>query len=291
MRLAADNNPNIIELLFVEESDILKISKSGHLLRENRDMFLSRRVRFSFAGFAFSQLIRIENHRRYLLNPPTKKPERKDYNLPEHKLITKDQQEAFIWILANIIKNTKEATKLSHETLEELNNFNFHGVLQSKIGVFPDETWGVIQNLTGGSDNFIYAMKQERAYANALNDWNAFLKYKDTRNTKRAALEAKCGYDSKHAYTLVRILREGVEILKGEGVKVRRPDAMELIEIKNGGWPFGKLKEYANEMESKLKGLYEVSSLPREPNKKKINELCQQILCDELYADIAITLI
>jgi predicted nucleotidyltransferase len=44
VRLAADCNPNIIEILFVDDSDVLDINSWGEELREFKDNFISRKT-------------------------------------------------------------------------------------------------------------------------------------------------------------------------------------------------------------------------------------------------------
>jgi len=95
LKLAAENNPNIIEALWVDrlithETDIWR------RIRENRHLFLSKKARFTFSGYAIAQLKRIKTHRGYLLNPPTNKPERKDFGLPEDSKIPKECQNAVL---------------------------------------------------------------------------------------------------------------------------------------------------------------------------------------------------
>lgn len=69
-RLALKANPSILEMLFVPEDTILEIDEYGKRLIENRHLFLSTKVVHTHFGYAFSQLKRIEGHRRWLLNPP-----------------------------------------------------------------------------------------------------------------------------------------------------------------------------------------------------------------------------
>lgn len=83
MSLAADCNPNIIEVLHTASSDVVLVTKLGERLLENRDLFLSKKAKFRFSGYAHSQLKRIQTHRSWLLTPPGAKPQRSDYGLPE----------------------------------------------------------------------------------------------------------------------------------------------------------------------------------------------------------------
>lgn len=94
-RLAANCNPAIIEVLFVEDEDVLQMHPAGRLIREHRDLFLSRKARHTFSGYAISQLKRIKTHRGYLLNPPTHKPTRQEYGLGVDMKITPDMMGAF----------------------------------------------------------------------------------------------------------------------------------------------------------------------------------------------------
>lgn len=94
-KLAADCNPNIIEVLFGDDSDVLECDIYGEELREFRQNFLSLKARYTFAGFAHSQLKRIRTHRAWLLNPPAEPPSRKDFGLPENMSITKSELGAF----------------------------------------------------------------------------------------------------------------------------------------------------------------------------------------------------
>lgn len=56
VRLAADCNPNIIELLYVSFKYILHNTPLGHMLRSERRLFLSKRCYDTFHGYALSQL-------------------------------------------------------------------------------------------------------------------------------------------------------------------------------------------------------------------------------------------
>jgi hypothetical protein len=93
VRLALACNPNIIELLYVEPRHILFINDYGQRLLKHRDQFLSKQVRHTFAGYALSQLKRIEGHHRWLANPPAHQPTQAEfggwpvegrYKFPDH---------------------------------------------------------------------------------------------------------------------------------------------------------------------------------------------------------------
>jgi predicted nucleotidyltransferase len=113
-KLAADSNPNIVEVLFGADEDILFINEFGERLRDFRDNFLSLKARYTFAGFAHSQLKRIRTHRAWLLNPPAEPPSRKDFGLPETMGVTKSELGAFEALLERdmVAEISKEALTL-----------------------------------------------------------------------------------------------------------------------------------------------------------------------------------
>lgn len=92
--LAAACNPTIIEVLFTSPEDRTLVTDEGRSLIARRHDFLSRRAGDSFGRYGLSQLRRIKTHRRWLLTPPGKKPERGDFGLPEATVLSRDQMGA-----------------------------------------------------------------------------------------------------------------------------------------------------------------------------------------------------
>ena len=86
MELAADCNPNIIELLFMPRQHIRFIDKHGEMLLDNRMLFLSKKARFTFSGYAIAQLKRIKRHKRWIDNPPAQ-PNPEDFVQTVHKVL------------------------------------------------------------------------------------------------------------------------------------------------------------------------------------------------------------
>ena len=79
-KLCSDNNPNILEWLFVDSEHRILDSKYYEKIRENRDKFLSRNAYYRFGGYAHAQLLRLERHKKWIDNPP-EKPRLEDYEL------------------------------------------------------------------------------------------------------------------------------------------------------------------------------------------------------------------
>lgn len=86
-KLATDSNPNIIEFLYCDESSIINTTPFWERIRENRHLFLSKKAKFTFSGYAISQLKRIKTHRNWLLDPPRSQPIREDFGLPNDRAL------------------------------------------------------------------------------------------------------------------------------------------------------------------------------------------------------------
>ncbi len=73
--------------------------------------------------------------------------------------------------------------------------------------------------------------------------------------------------NTKHAMHLVRLLRMGAEALQEGVLRVRRPDAEELLAIRNGAWTYEQVVEYAEKMDKLvLEELYPNTKLPKRPD-------------------------
>lgn len=68
--LALENNPNIMDLLFADDDAVLYSNKKGKKLLKNKDIFISKKTKFTFSGYAISQLQRIKGHNKWINKYP-----------------------------------------------------------------------------------------------------------------------------------------------------------------------------------------------------------------------------
>jgi len=95
---------------------------------------------------------------------------------------------------------------------------------------------------------------------------------------KRKALVRKYGYDIKNAAHLIRLLRMGIEFLTEGELYVKREDASQLLEIKRGEWSLEQVCKEADRLFVLAQEAYIHSALPKEPDIRKVNALCCEIL-------------
>lgn len=67
MKLCLDCNPNVVESLWIDDSDITFRTPAYDLLREHRHELLSSKIAFTTSGYALSQLKRIKGHNKWLV--------------------------------------------------------------------------------------------------------------------------------------------------------------------------------------------------------------------------------
>ncbi|SRR5216683_1642498 len=279
LKLAAECNPNIIELLFLDDRDILHLGRTFKPIRDNRDLFLSRVARHRFTGYAVAQLKRIETHRRWILNPPKTEPTRRTFDLPDNTLLPKDQLLTAEDLVCKKLESWEVDLEPVHpDTRIALQN-RFEAVL-SEMVVY--DRYDLAGRALGMDSNMLEVMKRERQYRQARADWEKYRDWMKTRNPARHALEVQFGYDTKHGMHLVRLMRMCREILETGKVLVRRPDAEELLAIRNGAWPYDKLIAWAKKEESEMGALAAHSPLPKQPPRERIDWLCQNVVSEFL---------
>lgn len=288
--LIKDNNPNMMDLLWMPERCILKMTPYWESVVEHRDWFVSKRVRYTYSGYAIAQLKRIKTHRKFLLNPPTTEPRREDFSLSEISIFPTSQLKAIVYAAMEFIASEEKPNFIT-----ELDSIYGDYVIPL-LGRFikEEERSTALEWLQLGikaqaksflslgtkylRDEYIEQAQNEVRYYNACREWSQYLNWKKHRNKARAELEEKYGFDAKHASHLVRLLRTGIEALSTGVVNVDRTDidAEELKAIRNGAWAFEKIEEFAIESDKKLNELYKNSMLPKRPKEEKIHELCIQ---------------
>ena len=277
--LTAQCNPNLIEVLHCDPSDHIYVNDIGQLLLDNKDIFLSKKVKHTFLGYAVSQLKRMKLHKSWNDKEILSLPTRQEFGLTEKYEIPSDQMQA---ISAEI---QKELDKQSFDFMDDLDETVKQEIRSNlskmlcEMKITTDDKWVGTARKIGLEENMIEVFKKERAYASKVKDYHSYQEWKKTRNAKRFADEAKFGYDCKHAYHLVRLIRMAEEILATGKVIVKRPDREELLEIRNGKWKYEELIEFAESKEKSLELLYNSSNvLPKSPNMKKIDDLCIKVV-------------
>lgn len=302
-RLALDCNPSIIEILFSDEDSFIYKHPIMNVLLNNRKLFLSKRAKARFCGYALSQLNRIKRHKRWLDNPPTHEPLRSHFGLPDKEgLVSADQigsanalikQEidGFVVDQNDLPEHTKielslNLDKMMRAVWASLNTTPFPIGENQRFDSMNDALAEMVMRQNGFDRNFIEVLKKEKQYRAARQEWESYQHWLQDRNPARAELEKKFGYDTKHACHLVRLIRMCREILETGQVLVKRPDAEELRMIRSGSWSYEGICEFAEAEDKALSEVVKQSKLPSAPDMERIQEIVYSMILNFNLGDL-----
>lgn len=271
MQLALDCNPNVIETLWVDRSDIVVTTPAYELLRSYADKLLSSKIAFTTSGYALAQLKRIKGHNKWISNPqPEERPQQVDYVSLVHNFTPN-----------KVFKVNLRDYARGHR-LVPFSGDTYGLYPADKYSPFNAETGALNDDYEGDGHNLgtpLFVVKFNRSvYESAKETWSNYWTWKKHRNVARSTLEEQFGYDTKHAMHLVRLLRMGAEALETGVLNVKRPDAQELLSIRNGAWTYEQVVEYAETMDNHVRTvLYPKTHLPKKPDINLAAELTLKV--------------
>lgn len=279
MKLAADNNPNLIELLYTDDKNVLYKDWPFDLLKSNRHLFLSKKAKFTFSGYSMAQLKRIKGHNKWIMNPQNEKaPQLSSFcRFIGHDGIPKRDQETIHELekdcfLAETFGETQFRVYRSPEFFKDKLGFFNHDETDVRYVNVHDDILRERADFVG----FFWINLDE--YKKQHLEWKQYWTWKKNRNPQRAELEEKHGIDSKHAMHLVRLMRMCEEIMTIGEVHVFRHDANELLDIRNGKFSYDALIAWTEEMDAKLDELYKTSTLQHSADLVSIDNLYREII-------------
>ncbi|EGD49636.1 Nucleotidyltransferase, predicted [Ruminiclostridium papyrosolvens DSM 2782] len=240
--LCINCNPNVLEILGTKQEHLLVISKEGELLRDNVELFLSKRAIQSFGSYATAQLRRLQNALA-----------RDNYPHSE-----KEQH------ILNSILSQMEHLQRSYKSFTN-----------KEISLYIDKS----DRQDMDTEIFIDVNLKHyplRDFKNIYSDMNNIVKdYSklNHRNSKKDELHL-----NKHAMHLIRLLVTGTEILKGKGVTTyREKERAFFLDIRSGKYSYTEIFEMVDDYENEFKLAAANTALPDKPDYKRIEELMLDI--------------
>jgi predicted nucleotidyltransferase len=277
LTLCAAGNPNALEILFADERDWLFATAAWRRLYSERAQFLTRKVQQTYLGYALAQLKRIRTHRAWLLTPPTKKPSRADFGLPDRGTLSKDDQHRLEQGIAEKIRSygldNVELPKPARIAVEDRLQRFWADALHCSDEELEQRLRAVATHALDIPAGVVSTLNAEKKYLSAMKQWESFETWKAERNAARAELESRHGYDTKHAMHLVRLMRMGLEILQTGELRVRRPDAEELNAIRDGALTYDELMATAMALQTKMTDVAGSSGLPADVDYGRVDQL------------------
>lgn len=235
-------NPNVVEMLGTKEEHLFICTKEGKLLRDNVDLFLSKKAIASFGGYATAQLRRLQNALARDSYPQKEKE--------QHILKSIEKQMMTLQDRYKTITNEEIKVYIDKSDKEDLDTEIF---LDVQLTHYPLRDF----------KNIYSEMSQ------IVNDYGKL----NHRNSKKDTLHL-----NKHAMHLIRLLIMGTELLEGKGINTYRGDDREfLLNIRNGKYSYEEIFEMVNKHEKEFKYASDNTTLPNKPNYHKVEELAMEI--------------
>lgn len=250
IQLLANGNPNTLEILGTKDEHLLICDINGHLLRNNANLFLSRKVAYSFGQYAAAQLRRLQNALA-----------RDNYHQAE--------KEEHIF---NSIQGQMHHLQSNYTSFED-KNISLYLDKSDKVD-FDKEVFINI-NLQNYPLRDLKSMYSDMA--NVIKDYESL----GHRNNKKTDIKL-----DKHVMHIFRLLIMGAEILEGKGVNTYREyDKDFLMKLRHGEFvsEVNGVKDYSevfrlvDEYDKRFKYAKDNTCLPDNPNYDVINEIVMQI--------------
>lgn len=333
MQLYLAGNPNILESLWVDESDVVFSTELYDHLRDARSELLSKKIAFTYTGYAHNQAKRMKNHHGWM------DKERTGVRILQELIDQYPCEQMVQWIgdtfpsyIMNLV-NVEAAKGVHNKTIIDfekfmrnaslqmisslplkqyhfvklVHNYFEHQVLDRDFNIlnykddfqlvpYGDNIFGLVPKVgakTINDDGSIHRIDtsnlsleevkeqprlivkfNKEEYEKSSDNRHNYHTWKENRNEARSELEQLNGYDTKHAMHVVRLLRTAEEALSTGEVHVKRPDAAELLAIRNGAWSFDEMMQYWEEKDQYIREvLYNQSTLPKNPDIHKAAKL------------------
>lgn len=283
-QLAADCNPNIIELLWTDESDIRLCKPIMREVLHRRDIFISKKAYHTFSGYAFSQIKKARGQNKLVYNPePKERPTKLDYCW-----VIPSPPEDPTRMPGRPIPLKESGFDLSHYHAAKLEHvpgaYRLYHYGPSARGVFRGEPADGLMLVTESIPiddeprrlrGFLIFNEDE--YAQAVKRWENYWTWIRNRNDARwLSQEAgQVDYDLKNMMHCLRLMFSCESILRhGQPrVKFDGHDREFLMDVRRGKFPYEHLMEIVEEKMKTLDDLYTTSTIRHEVNRAAIDAL------------------
>ena len=303
--LAADVNPNIVESLFTPADCIKICTLAMQKIIDNRHLFISKKAKHTFGGYAFAQIKKAKGENKWINRPITEKPNREDFcwfiDVSDYLHFSETIKTFPGMYMSDIKQFPFRPVKLSEHKVIDLSKHNIAGLERvpnvyrmyhygwdkdtNKLnGVFKngqivcsdipkDDEWTKFVGL------LIY---NEQEYEKAMKDYHNYNEWKKNRNEARWIHQesGELDYDCKNMMHCIRLLLSCINILNyGEPiVRFTGEQLVFLRDVRAAKFPYETLIKYAEDLIAHLDSIYESSTIPHSTDVNKIDELYKEIM-------------
>lgn len=271
--LLAKNNPNILELLNTPQDKVI----FKHPLLDQLDpaIFLSKKCKDSFAGYAMAQIKKARGLNKKIVNPIDKEKKNilhfcyvihRQGSIPFLKWLEKNNFQQEKCGLVNIA-HMKNLYALFYDESGEM---NFNGVMKKESA--NDVT---LSSVPKGERPISHLSFNLDGYAKYCKDYKEYWSWVKLRNEARYenTIEHGKNYDTKNMMHTFRLLYMAEEILRDKKVNVHRNNREELLAIRAGQFSYDELIDKSNQMIQRIDEAHAQSQLPDLPDLDVIEKM------------------
>lgn len=313
LELLNTNNPTVLELLNSPEDCVISKNPLFDILIKEKDKFLTKGCKNSFGGYARQQIKKakgLDKKQNWEKDRVTRKDVldfcyiiNGDKTYPVKEFLdeqgfsqefcgvvnlanARDTYALYYDFGADMCHNPKrpvaerESSKAKHIEHGWPMGFGYKGL--TKVG--NSENAGEsnqlrLSSIPKGQVPVATFSYNKDGYTTHCKDFKEYEEWLANRNEARYVDNQAHGqkYDSKNMMHCIRLIRMSLEIGAGEGLKIRRDDADELLAIRRGEVSLDDLIKSADEAINNLDKVFDESSLPDNVEEGLVNRLLIKI--------------
>jgi predicted nucleotidyltransferase len=309
LELMGTNNPTVLELLNTPEDCIISKHPLFDLILERKDEFITKMCKKSFGGYARQQIFKAKGLNKKQ-NWEQDKVTRKD--LLDFCYVIQGEQSVpwKVWNSSNgfeeqfcgvvnvsnardlyaVYYDNESRNMFSEHVSEETREFLIKNKKESDnpmglgykglVKVGGSENAGEsnqlrLSSIPKGETPICNITFNKDGYTAHCKDFKSYQEWLENRNEARYVDTQAHGQqiDGKNMMHCMRLIKMAQEIGRGDGIKVRREDAKELLDIRHGKVNLEMLIAMADDEINKMDEIFDKSNLPDDVDPTLVNKL------------------
>jgi predicted nucleotidyltransferase len=313
LELMASNNPTVLELLNSPEDCIVSKHPLFDDILAHKDDFITKICKDSFGGYARQQIKKargLDKKQNWDKDKVTRKDvldfvyvidggksvpwkiwnSERGYeekfcgvtNLPHAREIyaVYYDQEAYQCFGETVPEFMRENAKRWRQESGKSMGFGYKGLVKVGEGISSAESNQLrLSSIPKDEKPICNIVYNKDGYTQHCKDYKSYQEWLENRNEARYVETQEHGQkiDGKNMMHCIRLIRMAQEIGSGQGIKVRRPDAQELLSIRRGEVDLDNLIKMADQAIEEMDSIFDNSDLPNKVDPSLVNNLLIEI--------------
>lgn len=304
-------NPNALESLFAPDEFIIgDIHPAVQLIRDNRDLFVTKECFNSLYGYGKSQIAKARGLNKKCVQPVLERKEVLDFcytfkgqgsQSMKEFLAERGLDQKYCGLVN--IPNMKDVygvyydfaahfhfdgngSNSAYNFMNEFHGFDYGIVTHKRIKdkeffgysgiVHPDGKSNEVRlsSIPKGEEPICFMTYNQNGYESHCKKYKEYQEWVAKRNPVRYESNLKSNYDCKNMMHCVRLIHMGKELAEGKGFNVVRTwDRQMLLDIRNHKYEYDEIIEYVEKLYKETDEMSKTCNLPDTVDKEKVHKL------------------